>query len=108
MGKIQNSLKDNVPSLAWLLKSFPESGLCAVITGTLTHTTAKGTKVSPIKIEKEVKAGPKRTLKQHGLAMAQKTRLSLAETLWTRPARMYHATFKLILLQLFKPMPSIF
>lgn len=76
--------------------------------GTLTHTTAKGTKVSPIKIEKEVKAGPKSPLKQHSLAVAQKTTLSLTETLWTRPAHTYHATFKLIFLKLFKPIPNIF
>lgn len=58
------------------MKNFPESGLCAVITGTVTHTTTEGTKVFTIKIEKEVKAGSKGTLKQHSLAMAQKTAVS--------------------------------
>lgn len=76
MGKSQNSLKSNTPSLTWLLKSFSESGLCAVITGTLTHATAEGTKVSSVKIEKEERAGPERTWKQRSLAVVQKHMLS--------------------------------
>lgn len=54
-----------------------------------------------------MKAGSKGTLKQHSLAVAKKTALPLTETLWTRPAHTYHATFKLIL-QLIKLLPNIF